>query len=60
MDFEFWRLTHPLPQVVLTVSNSDFSTFEARPSMTKVFESCTLISLAAEKNQLKESTHLTI
>jgi hypothetical protein len=30
MDFGLWRLTHPLPQVVLTVSNSDFSTFEAR------------------------------
>jgi len=22
--FEFWRFTHPLPQVVLTVSNNDF------------------------------------
>ena len=31
-DFESRQLTHPLPQVVLTVPKTDFLTFQAKPS----------------------------
>jgi hypothetical protein len=32
MDFEFLRLTHPLPQVVLTFIQQGFLIFEAQPN----------------------------